>query len=270
MKLRITSSLFLLALTTQAFAVPAPTPITPPGSFYFGVFGGGGASNDFDVSQFGTAFYTEAEGGPLAVNAFGMLEGQSAGFWGAQLGYQAPGIFVDPHVTIGPAAELEALFLSNTTFTGDLMNNTDRLPEHDFAVSFPMSRSIFLVNGVINFTNVRYPVHPYVGLGIGEAVIRISNATGTQVAPPEVGVNHYNASTNDTISTFAGQIKVGLVYDVWKNISVFADYRWIYLASTEFTFGSTVYAAHVVTSPWLVKMDTQRNNMGNVGIRVNF
>ena len=137
MKLRISTSIFLFALTTPAFASHTPiesVTVTTPGKFYVGAFGGGGSSNNFNASQFGTAFFLELSGGPLAVNAFGRLKSGSASFFGAQLGYQAPGVALNPSLqwTLGPAVELEGYSMSNSSFNGALINNTARLPEHDF------------------------------------------------------------------------------------------------------------------------------------------
>jgi opacity protein-like surface antigen len=129
---------------------------------------------------------------------------------------------------------------------------------------------VFLANAVFNFNAPCLVVHPYIGFGIGNAVVRVSDATSTQINPPEEGVNHYNASSSDTNSTFAGQIKLGLSYDINKCISLFAEYRWQYLANTHFVFGSTVYPGHVETSSWQVNLDAQRYNLGNVGIRFNW
>jgi predicted porin len=66
---------------------------------------------------------------------------------------------------------------------------------------------------------------------------------------------------------FAGQIKLGLAYNFNKYLSVFADYRWLYIASTDFTFGSTVFPGHAETSSWQVTLDAQRYNLGTIGVR---
>jgi opacity protein-like surface antigen len=267
MKLRIASAIFLFVLTIPAFA----SQMTTPGKFYVGAFGGRGSANNFNASQFGTAYFIEANGGPLAVNAFGQLHSQTSSFYGLQLGYQTQQILLksSSQWTLGPAVELEGYSMNNGTSYGSLTNNTTRLPEHDFMVSYPMSRSVFLANAVLNFNHSQLPVHPYLGVGIGNALIRISGASATQVSPPEENVNHYNSNGSDTNSTFAGQIKLGVSYDINKYVSLFADYRWLYLASTHFTFGSTVYPGHAETSSWQVKLDAQRYNLGNVGIRVS-
>jgi len=262
MELRISSSILLFALTTPAFA---------SGKFYVGAFGGYGSSNNLSASQYGTAYLTEASGGPLAVNAFGQLASKSAAFFGAQLGYNAQEIFINSSSqwTLGPSAELEGYSMSKSTFNGTVINSTTRVEEHDFAVSYPLNRTVFLANAILSFNNPHLPVHPYIGLGIGNAIVRISGASSTQVNPAENGINHYNSNTGDTKSTFAGQLKFGLSYELNKFVSFFAEYRWLYLASTNFLFGSTVYPSHVETSNWQVKLGAQRYNLCNIGVRFN-
>lgn len=276
MKLRMSSSISLFALTASIFASYTPVGLaaaTTPGKFYVGVFGGLGSSNDFNANQFGTAYFSEATGGPLSINASGQLGSQSTSFFGAQLGYQAQGISLNSSSpwTLGPAAELEGYSMGNSTFNGSLISNSTRVPnpEHDFVVSYPMSNTVFLANAVLNFNHSRLPVHPYIGVGIGGAIVKISGASAAQVDPVEAGINHYNTNSNDTDSTFAGQIKLGLSYDINKYVSLFADYRWLYLASTDFVFGPTVYPTHVETSDWQVGLDSQKYNLGSVGIRFN-
>ena len=272
MKLRLFSSIILFALTSPAFAshlTIQSAPVIAPGKLYVGAFGGGGSSNNFDASQFGTAFFPEAAGGALSVNAFGQLNKQSTSFFGVQLGYQAPAIILDPCWTLGPAAELEAYTMNRRSFNGSLHNETPRLDEHDFAVSYPMRSAVFLANAVLSYNHSRLFVRPYIGFGIGNALVKISGANATQVNPPE-NVNHYNSSPSDTQSTFAGQIKLGLSYDINKYVNFFAEYRSLYLASTHFVFGSTVLPTHAPTSSWQVKLDHQRYNLGNIGVRFNW
>lgn len=275
MKLRTASSIFLFALTNLTFASHAPiksATATIPGKFYVGAFGGGGSSNNLDGSQFGTAFFSEAVGGSLSVNAFGQLSNQKRSFFGAQLGYQAQEIFLNSSSqwTLAPAAELEGSFMNKSSFNGTFINNTVRLPEHDFVVSYPMRRTVFLANAVLYFNNSCFLLHPYIGFGLGNAIVKISGASAKQVTPLEEGINHYNTKTSDTSSTFAGQIKLGLSYTIKNCVSLFAEYRWLYLANTPFVFGSTVYPTHVETSSWQVKIDDQRYNLGNVGVRFNW
>ncbi len=249
-----------------------PAQLNESQKFYVGIFGGGGSSNKVHISQYGTAYYSEAEGGPLAVNAFGKTNSRSVNLLGGQVGYQWVEIFLNPlHSQWGitPAIELEGYSLGKNKFTAhDINNDTTRLPEHDFMVKYPMKSGVFLTNAVINFNLLEQSrFHPYVGAGIGAAVISISNATSTQVAPAEPGINHYNSNTDDKEATFAAQVKAGLNFSLWKNTSLFAEYRRLYLSSSKYAFGSTVYPSHVATSNWLVKIDPQKYNLGAVGIR---
>lgn len=246
--------------------------ISAPGSLYAGVFGGTSRSNHINMSQYGTAFYTEAQGGPLAVNAFGQTNSRTAGLVGGHIGYQGAQIFFpsfNSTWSLVPAIELEGYYLGKSSFTGnDINNDTVRLAEHNFSLTYPMKSGIFLTNAVLNL-NPRpgAPCHPYVGIGIGAAVVSISHATATQIDPPEPGINHYNSNNSDTQATFATQAKAGLNIDVTQHASVFIEYRWLYMASSNYTFGSTMYPEHVPTSSWLVKINPQHYNMGAVGIQ---
>jgi len=272
---KIYSSLFLLALTGSTFAnhhaATTSNNLVLPGKFYAGVFGGGGASDQTQISQFGTAFYAPRVGGPLAVNAFGHTNNPSIWLAGAQVGYQARELSLasDWQWTLTPAAELEGYYVGKKTFSGNLTNNTSRLPEHDFVVTYPMKTGVFLANAVLNLNIPCWLFHPYLGVGFGGAIVKISDADASQVAPAEPGVNHYNANTTDTSPTVATQVKAGVSYDINECVSLFAEYRWLYLSNTHFAFGSTVYPTHVATSNWQVKFGSQNYNMGTVGVRLN-
>lgn len=262
-------ALFALMNVGAQAGTMGPIEQVVPGKVYVGVFGGAGASNRADISMYGTAFFTEAEGGPLAVNAFGRTNSRHAGLVGGHIGYQWPEIinWFSSSWSLTPAVELEGYYLGKDNFTGhDINNETVRLPEHDFLVNYPMHAGVFLGNAILNFNPSQSIWHPYVGAGIGAAVVSISSASALQVSPPEVGVNHFNSNTRDKESTFAGQIKAGLNFDVSKNASIFVEYRGLYLADTDYTFGSTVYPGHAPTSSWRVNLDSQYYNMGAIGV----
>lgn len=267
MKLRIISSFLLLSLSSLAFAHSPET----SGKCYIGAFGGTGSSNNFNASQLGTVYLFEIQGGPLSVNAVGPLKHHNATFFGAQLGYEAPGISLNASPwSLVPAAELEAYAMSKRSFEGNLINPTSRLAEQNFSVSYPVRKTVFLANAVLNFDHACLPIHPYVGFGIGTALVRVSGASSIQVSPAEANLNHYNTHSTDTISTFAGQIKLGLNYDIIENLSIFAEYRALYLANTHFLFGSTIATNHAETSPWQVKMNAQNYDLGSLGVRLNW
>ena len=131
-----------------------------------------------------------------------------------------------------------------------------------------MTTGVFLANTVLNLNLANYTNwHPYVAGGIGAAVLSISNANALQVAPLEANVNHYNGNTKDNAAAFAAQTKVGLNFSYNDHLSLFAEYRWLYTADTNFTFGSTVYPTHAATSSWNTHFGAQYYNMGAAGIR---
>jgi opacity protein-like surface antigen len=264
----------LLVLSGAELQAGAMGPAQIPSSekIYLGIFGGGGSSNHVNMSQYGTAFFSEAVGGPLAVNSFGQTNSRNVGIVGAHIGYQWGNIFLNPlnnQIGLSPAVELEGYYVDKSSFTGhDINNDTTRLPEHDFLVTYPISTGVFLANTVLNFNSASYAkLRPYVGAGIGAAVLSISNADSLQVAPLEAGVNHYNGNPNDKAAAFAAQTKVGLNYAFNEHLSVFGEYRWLYISDTNFTFGSTVYPTHAPTSSWSANLGSQHYNMGAGGIR---
>lgn len=256
------------ALTSLVAQAGTMGPVTTPGTIYIGVFGGGGASTKTDISQYGTAFFTEAVGGPLAINAFGKANSHSVGIVGGHVGFQWNDMstaVANWHVT--PAFEAEGYYLSKSNFTSNLINSdTMRLVEHNFATTYPMSAGVFLINSVLNFNSNSW-LRPYIGGGIGGAVLSISNARALQISPLEIGINHYNSSRSDKDATFAGQIKLGSNFAVNQHVSVFAEYRWLYLAPSSYTMGSTVNPIHAATSAWKINLGSQNYNMGTAGIR---
>ena len=230
-----------------------PVEIAATQKVYFSIFGGGGSSNRVNVNQYGTALFAEAIGGPLAVNAFGRTDRRNAGMIGGNVGYQFSDILLNSfssQTSLSPAIELEGYYLGKSTFSAhDINNDTTRLAEHDFLVTYPLRTGVFLVNTVLNFNSANYSRwSPYVGAGIGAAVLSISNAGSLQVAPPEPGVNHYNGNPNDKTSAFAAQAKAGLNFAVTEHLSIFAEYRFLYIANANFTFGSTVFPGHAATT----------------------
>lgn len=262
----------LACMSAQANFGPDQNCCCDSGRIYLSLFGGFAQSNKVDLSQYATAFFREdTQGGPLAVDSFGQTDSRHAGLFGANVGYQWAALFPNQcnrTWSISPAVEWEGFVLGKTSFESTEVNNaTDRLADHDFHVIYPIRTGVFLTNFVVNINSCYFgKFHPYVGIGLGSAVSRISNASSIQTAPPEL-TNHYNANPSDNDSTFAAQPKVGLRYDFCKNVGAFIEYRYLYMASSNFDFGSTVATTHVPTSNWVVRMDPQRYNSGTIGIR---
>ncbi len=243
-----------------------PASIASPGKIYIGAFGGAGAMTSGDIGQYGTAFILDVNG-PLAVNAFGTSESSSMGVVGGHIGFAGPSN-LGVHLAVTPAIELEGYYMGGAEIEGhDINNETTRLPEHDFLVKYPLRTGVFLVNAVLNANNTMFgKIKPYVGVGIGSAVVSIHGASAIQLSPPEPGLNHYNSDSDDTSVTFAAQPKIGFHYDLGSSTSIFAEYRFLYLSETNYVFGSTVAAGHVATAPWQVKIKPQCYNMGTIGI----
>lgn len=255
---RLSTLLALLSLTIMSSSLSAGNCYDSCNCnrFYIGGFGGGLYSNSTQVIQTGTAFFTEAEGGPLAVDARGSTSKTSTGFGGVQLGYEWSRCPIRTGCsgwTLTPAAEIEAFFYSHTK-DGALANPTTRLEEHNFIDTLPMDMQVYLVNAVFSLNNSCCgKLVPYFGGGIGPTNICIRNATSIQTDPAEA-VNHFNSNTNSSSWAFAAQVKLGLRYNIWERLHVFGEYRYLYVSSSNYIFGSTVDVAHAPTSTWNVQV----------------
>ena len=259
-------STFSLALMSIAAQAGTMGPIAPIGGLYVGVFGGVGGVGSENLSQHGVAFLNS--GGPLAVNAYGRANNSdTVGIGGGHIGYKFAPFKQGTPWTISPAVEFEGYYFGLTQRGEDIDNNTDRLDEHDFRVIYPMDNGVLLANGVLNFDKVFGSVRPYVGAGIGGAIVSISNADSTQTTPAEPNINHYNSDTSATDWTFAAQVKAGFNFELSQQVSLFAEYRFLFLSPTDFTFGSTQYATHARTTSWTINLDNMYYNMGTVGLR---
>lgn len=237
---------------------------------YVGAFGGGLYSNSTQVTQMGTAYFEEEVGGPLAVFARGKTKKNSAGFGGIQFGYELSQNPINcgcADWSLSPALEVEGFWYSHTK-KGHLINPTNRLPEHDFNDSFPMDVGVYLSNVVFSLNNSCLgEFTPYVGGGVGATRISVKKARSIQVAPLEAGINHFNSDRCDSTWAFAAQAKVGLRYNICKALHIFAEYRYLYIDSSKYVFGSTMYPNHVPTSPWNVKVKNIHYNAFTVGIQ---
>ncbi len=228
--------------------------------FYIGGFGGALYSDSTRMVQLGTAFFTEAAGGPMAIDASGNSGRNSAGFGGVQIGYEwkekpfSLGCMGCSDWNISPAAEFEAYWYKHSKH-GDLINPTTRLPEHDFVDTFPMNVGVYLLNGVFALNSCHLgQFSPYVGGGVGVANIFIRHADSLQVSPPEVGVNHFNSDRSDSSWAFAAQAKAGLRYNICDRVHLFGEYRFLYVDTSRYIFGGTITPTHAPTSPWNVEI----------------
>lgn len=133
---------------------------------------------------------------------------------------------------------------------------------------YPLSVSAGLINAVINFVHPQYAAwRSYVAGGVGPGVVSIRHADSLQTSPLEAGVNHYNSDNSDTVTALVAQGKAGLSYNFTQHLAIFGEYRYVYVGSTSFVFGSTVYDTHVATTSWSAKLGAQSHNLGLAGLR---
>ncbi|SEM89793.1 hypothetical protein SAMN05443254_104355 [Bradyrhizobium sp. OK095] len=260
-----------VALTppAQAYAMYNKGPAVVParsGGAYVGVFGGGGSRGGTDVSQFGTAFFPEIVGGPMAVDAKGRTSSGSVGFGGAHLGYEwSYGAYVRP------ALEIEGFYLAGNQPRATLVNPTDRLPEHTFDDTFPTRTTVLLANMVVGFNTPYKSITPYIGGGIGGANVSINGATSTQTDPAEPGINHFNSRPDSSAWTFAAQAKAGARFALGDSGAyLFGEYRYLYVGDVNQVFGSTAYPAHAPTSPWMTSFGGTSHHLAAGGIGFGF
>jgi opacity protein-like surface antigen len=245
----------------------------PYNQVYIGIFGGEGDIKDNNFTQRGIALYGSSKGGPLVVNAQSQADTDSATFAGAHIGYEWQKWSFGSKETgwsIVPAAELEGYYLKGEE-TGRLINPTTRVSEHTFKDSFPIHTGVFLANAVLSFNMPNMSrIHPYIGGGLGAAIISISNAYSAQINPAEPGINHFNSDPNASEWTLAAQSKVGLQLNITDHWRVFGEYRYMHLSPTHYVFGSTQYPTHVATTHWRVNFRSLSSSMGSVGIHYHF
>jgi opacity protein-like surface antigen len=131
-----------------------------------------------------------------------------------------------------------------------------------------MNAGVYLANAVFSLNTPCFGrFSPYVGVGIGATRLSIRNAKSLQVAPPERGINHFNSRRSDSSWAFAAQAKVGLRYSVCRSLHIFGEYRYLYVDSSNYILGSTVYPTHAPTSPWNVKVQNTHYNAFVFGIQ---
>ena len=278
MKQRISLLCAILSLSMLNLAcAEADTDNLPPQPLYWELFGGGGAFSTGSISQTGSIFYPVLQGGALDIDATG--NGSSSGVWmiGINMGYKWPEISTkNSGWLFGPAAEIEAYYLQGTqNATLDNQNppneSDNRLVTpaevNQFSATYPMHTGVFLLNAILSAHQKDSKIHPYIGAGIGAAVISIQGATANLTDPAVTDVNFYNSNQDATDWAFATQAKLGIDYTISENTSIFAEYRFLYLTSTSYAFGGANSDSYSSSSDWEVNMGGMTFNMGTIGIR---
>jgi opacity protein-like surface antigen len=168
-----------------------------------------------------------------------------------------------------PALEIEGFYLANTQ-RAKLDNPGPRLPEHQFDDTFPMHNGVFLANAVLSFRTSYPGITPYIGAGVGAARIAINGADSAQISPPESGINHFNSGPDSSAWGVAAQAKAGVRFALGDRAYVFGEYRYLFVGSTDHTFGPTVYPTHAPTTAWTVHFNDMSYHLAAGGIGFNF
>ncbi|MEI6146346.1 MAG: hypothetical protein WCP66_08030 [Methylococcales bacterium] len=278
--------------------------------FYIGGFGGGGTSDNDNISQSGAAYKRDeanAIHGYLAdydynanllVNVTGKSESKTASIGGAQIGYELSEFQIGSSSSgwgLRPAIELEGYYLGSSMNTNlsnpnpeafAAVNSVGPNPNthsplaansHTFNDTINLNMGVLLANTVFNFkTPWSNKILPYVGVGIGGAITSLSGANSTQTSNPqmptgyEAGINHFNSNNNATGSAFATQLKAGVRAELFDKFSIFAEYRYLNITDSGYTFGSTEYGLeHAKTTSWNVNLGSMNYHTGVFGIQYN-
>ncbi|MEI6707059.1 MAG: hypothetical protein WCK96_07980 [Methylococcales bacterium] len=269
---------------------------------YLGVFGGGGVSDNNDFTQSGVAFKRTdhapfyKENYDLFVDTKGAANSKSAAIGGLHIGYEWSEIPMGSNQSgwgLRPALEFEGFYLGSSQ-SGNLTNpqtergvplegsytgEHDLVPnQHTFTDSFNVDMGVLLTNGIFSFkTPWSAKIFPYIGGGIGAAITSLSKGNSVQTSNPllptgyEAGINHYNSNTNASSSSFAAQGKAGIRAELMDHLSIFAEYRYLHVSATNYTFGSTVYPSeHAETSNWDSHVGSMNFHTGIFGIEYGF
>jgi len=234
---------------------------------YIGLFGGLGSASSTSLRQEG-GFYLP---GPLnrrvGVDANGDTGSKQVGLGGIQAGYEWKRWSFGPSKWgLKPAVELEGMYIGKHSPVGD-MPIQPRILGTQY-VTLPMTAGVLLANAVFTFqTPYSNKVFPYLGVGAGVARVSIKGADSLN--PNEPGINHFDSDPDASDSAFAAQFKAGLKGEVAKNLFLFAEYRYLSIHSTRYTFGETL-PPHLPTDDWDVSMGRQAYNLFVAGLQYKF
>ncbi len=235
---------------------------------YVGAFGGVGASIATNLKQRGAVHINERFSLPIHANG---STGSSTrvGVGGLQLGYEWDA-WRPAAATWGvrPAAELEGIYIGRHSPTGEMPVRPAALGTQ--YVTVPTKVGLLMANLVFTFeTPYSNRVLPYVVVGAGAAFVSIKGSDSAN--PMEPGINHFNSDPDASDTAFAMQLKAGVKTEVRKNLHFFAEYRYLSIDATRYTFGATDYPGlHLPTAKWKVDMGRQNYNLFLAGLQYRF
>lgn len=237
------------------------------GDVYVGLFGGHGRSSPATLRQQGTVYLAPPHLHPrLPIDANGSTGNSDLSFGGAHVGYEWDGWTQGSAWGLRPALELEGLYLGTHSPTGVMPVDPAFLGTQ--YVTIPMTAGVFLANAVITL-RTPYSIHPYIGIGIGGALISIKDSDSAN--PSEPGINHFNSDPDSSDFAMAFQFKAGIKAELCENLDLFFEYRRLSIGATNHTFGATDYPGlHQPTAAWDIDLGRQSYNLFVVGLRLGF
>lgn len=115
-----------------------------------------------------------------------------------------------------------------------------------------MTVGVMLANAVLTVqTPWSSRILSYLGVGAGVARLSIKGANSTN--PSEPGINHFDSGPDASATAFAMQFKAAPNGEAARNLFLFAEYRYLTINSTQYTFGETL-PPHVPTDSWTVSL----------------
>lgn len=271
---------------------------------YVGGFAGAGQTDSQNLEQSAVAFKRGAlahdvnnDPWDLYVNVKGHAKRDNLGLGGIHLGYE----WAENAFNIKPAVELEAIYLgadqdahlANTRQENGVWTTTANGHEvgevsehhsiaagvHQFSDSMHMRMGLLMTNGIFTY-ETHSLFKPYLGAGFGLAYLNMTDARSYQTGPGGIEringagtnpVNHFNSDKRDWDIALAAQAKLGVRAEFDRHWSAFAEYRYLYVGSSTFNFGSTDYSGyHVETSKWKVENNAMGLQAGLVGVEYAF
>ncbi|MCK9512291.1 MAG: outer membrane beta-barrel protein [Pigmentiphaga sp.] len=234
---------------------------------YLGLFGGIGSASSSSLRQQGGFYLPGPLGRRVAVDADGRAGSKDVALGGIQAGYEWSRLNLgQTQWGLKPAVELEGIYIGKHSLSGGLPIDPHVLGTQ--YVTLPMRASVLLANAVFTFqTPYSNKVFPYLGAGVGVARMSIKGADSAN--PNEPGINHFDSNPDASDSAFAMQFKAGLKGELTTNLFLFAEYRYLSISSTRYTFGETL-PPHLPTDPWDVSLGRQKYNLFSVGLQYKF
>ncbi len=236
---------------------------------YLGLFGGAGSNSSTSLQQRGAVFLNPPNHLPLLpIHASGETGGSDLAIVGAHVGYTWTEWAFGQGWKIQPALEIEGVYFGTHSPTGEMPVRPQALGTQ--YVNVPITAGVYTANAVFVIeTPYTRRVAPYVGVGVGAAFLSINGSDSAN--PSEPGINHFNSDPDASDSTLALQLKMGAKSEIYQNLFVFLEYRYVSLESTAYTFGPTDYPGlHLPTASWRVDMGRMEYNLVVAGVQHRF